>query len=100
MSSVFFIILIVYPKYNSGLQFLLDLTNEKRGQYVNVTRYITYFGLCVATCIIFQSSTWLAATVGLGVAAYISLSEYWIKNTPEPTAPSQKILEAAMGMQN
>ncbi|CAO1347213.1 unnamed protein product [Diamesa hyperborea] len=77
-----------------------DLTNEKRGQYVNFTRYITYFGLCVATCIIFQSSTWLAATVGLGVAAYISLSEYWIKNTPEPQAPSQKILEAAMGMQN
>jgi hypothetical protein len=37
----------------------------------------------------------LAAAVGLAVAGYISLSEYWIKTTPEPKSPSQEILEAA-----
>lgn len=57
-----------------------DLTSEKRSNYVTVTRYITYLGLCIATCVIFQSSTWLAALVGIAVACYISLSEYWLSS--------------------
>lgn len=43
-------------------------------------RYLTYLGMCLSTCIILQSSTTLAALVGLCVAAYISLSEYSIQN--------------------
>lgn len=43
-------------------------------------RYLTYLGMCLSTCIILQSSTSLAALVGLCVAAYISLSEYSIQN--------------------
>lgn len=35
--------------------------------------------MCLSTCIILQSSTTLAALVGLCVAAYISLSEYSIQ---------------------
>jgi len=88
----------------SSLQLLLfhsptDLTNEKRDEYVTFTRYCLYFGLTVAACIMLQNSTTLASIVGLIVALYIGLSEYWIRNNPEPKAPSQKILEAAMGME-
>lgn len=69
-----------------------DTTNEKRSQYVNLTRYLTYFGLCIATCVIFQSSTWIASIVGLAVAMYISVSEYWLHTTPDPaTSPSVQI---------
>lgn len=56
------------------------MTSEKRSNYVTMTRYITYLGLCIATCVIFQSSTWLAALVGVAVACYISLSEYWLSS--------------------
>ncbi|XP_046460090.1 cysteine-rich with EGF-like domain protein 2 isoform X1 [Daphnia pulex] len=48
-------------------------------------RYLTYLGMCLSTCIIFQSSTTLAALVGVCVAAYISLSEYSI-NTEDPNS--------------
>jgi disulfide bond formation protein DsbB len=74
------------------------MTNEKRDQYVTLTRYCLYFGLCVTVCIIFQNSTWLAAIFGVIVALYISFSEYWLQQNPAPKAPSQKIFEAAMGI--
>jgi len=44
-------------------------------------RYLTYFGMCLSTCIIFQSSTSIAALVGLCVAVYISVSEYTLNNS-------------------
>lgn len=71
--------------------FLLDLTSEKRDNYVNFTRYLTYFGLCIATCVIFQSSTWISSIVGVAVAIYISVSEYWLHTTPGKTDPSLPI---------
>lgn len=61
---------------------LVDDSNEKRDQYVNITRFLTYFGLCVATCVIFQSSTHIAYIVGAAVAIYIAASEYWLSSTP------------------
>ena len=45
-------------------------------QHVTVARYLTYGGLCLATCILLQRSVSLAAIVGLLVAGYITLSEY------------------------
>jgi hypothetical protein len=75
-----------------------DLTNEKRENYVNFTRYCLYFGLCVTVCIIFQNSTWLAAIFGIIVGVYISLSEYWLKTNPAPKPPVQKLFESAMEM--
>ncbi|XP_061394470.1 cysteine-rich with EGF-like domain protein 2 [Musca vetustissima] len=59
-----------------------DDSNEKRDQYVNITRFLTYFGLCVATCVIFQSSTHIAYIVGAAVAIYIAASEYWLSSAP------------------
>uniref|UniRef100_A0A336MEW2 CSON000537 protein n=1 Tax=Culicoides sonorensis TaxID=179676 RepID=A0A336MEW2_CULSO len=58
-----------------------DMTNERRTTYANYVRYITYGGLTIATCIIFQNSPSIAAIIGLAVAAYISFSEYWLRKT-------------------
>lgn len=70
------------------------MTSERRQRYVSLTRYLTYFGLCIATCVIFQSSTTIAAIVGLAVALYISISEYWLNTTPSPSSSnSQRSLE-------
>uniref|UniRef100_A0A8D8JAF0 Cysteine-rich with EGF-like domain protein 2 n=1 Tax=Culex pipiens TaxID=7175 RepID=A0A8D8JAF0_CULPI len=81
-----------------------DTSSEKRNQYVTFTRYITYAGLCIATCIVLQSSTWLAALVGLAVAVYISVSEYWLTTNPQSSvgglgAPSPKILDEILQQQ-
>lgn len=59
----------------------VDSEQEQRKQHVFITRYLTYFGLCIATCIIFQRNVMLAAIIGLAVGIYISVSEY-ILNTP------------------
>lgn len=77
-----------------------DTSSEKRNQYVTFTRYLTYLGLCIATCIVLQSSTWLAALVGLAVAVYISVSEYWLNTNPQGTpSPSPKILDEILQQQ-
>uniref|UniRef100_A0A1B0DDL6 protein disulfide-isomerase n=1 Tax=Phlebotomus papatasi TaxID=29031 RepID=A0A1B0DDL6_PHLPP len=74
-----------------------DTSGEKREQYVTMTRYLTYLGLCIATCVIFQSSTWIASLVGLAVALYISVSEYWLAGSSSkdqsPTIPDHLINE-------
>ncbi|XP_026477458.1 cysteine-rich with EGF-like domain protein 2 [Ctenocephalides felis] len=64
----------------------VDVSSQERSTYVSITRYLTYFGLCVATCIVLQSSTTLAALFGLAVAIYISVSEYMLK-TNKGTTP-------------
>ena len=46
---------------------------------MTAARYLTYLGLCVATCILLQRSVSLAAIVGLLVAGYITLSEYHLE---------------------
>lgn len=60
-----------------------DDSVEKREQYVNVTRFLTYLGLCIATCVIFQSSTTKAYIVGAAVATYIAASEYWLTSSSD-----------------
>uniref|UniRef100_A0A1L8DNP2 Putative conserved secreted protein n=1 Tax=Nyssomyia neivai TaxID=330878 RepID=A0A1L8DNP2_9DIPT len=74
-----------------------DTAGEKRDQYVTMTRYLTYLGLCIATCVIFQSSTWIASLVGLAVALYISVSEYWLAGSANkgtsPTIPDHLLNE-------
>ncbi|XP_068141622.1 cysteine-rich with EGF-like domain protein 2 isoform X1 [Drosophila tropicalis] len=60
-----------------------DLSAEQRDSYVNLTRFLTYFGMCVATCVIFQSSTNIAYIVGGAVAIYIAASEYWLNSTAQ-----------------
>lgn len=46
--------------------------------HIEVARYATYLGLCIATCIIFRRSVYLASLIGLFVAIYIGLSEYTV----------------------
>ncbi|XP_039491441.1 cysteine-rich with EGF-like domain protein 2 isoform X1 [Drosophila santomea] len=62
-----------------------DISAEQRSNYVSYTRMLTYFGMCVATCVIFQSSTHIAwgCIVGAAVAGYIAVSEYWINSEAE-----------------
>lgn len=58
--------------------YFTDTSQRKMTSYVNFTRYLTYIGLCVATCIILQRNLVIAAVVGLVVALYISVSEYML----------------------
>lgn len=67
---------------NDGM--CVDAERESRQRHVYVTRYLTYLGLCVATCIIFNKNTVLAAIIGIVVAVYISTSEYVLNTNPTP----------------
>lgn len=62
----------------------LNEDQESRKQHVFITRYLTYLGLCIATCIVFQKNTILAAVIGIAVALYISTSEYVLNNPSSP----------------
>ncbi|KAL3289976.1 hypothetical protein HHI36_023357 [Cryptolaemus montrouzieri] len=64
----------------------IDAEQESRKQHVYITRYLTYLGLCIATCIIFNKNTVLAAIIGIAVAVYISTSEYVLNSHPTPKA--------------
>lgn len=59
------------------------MSSQHRESFVNITRFLTYFGMCVATCVIFQSSTHIAYIVGGAVAIYIAASEYWLNSTAQ-----------------
>ncbi|XP_066995559.1 cysteine-rich with EGF-like domain protein 2 isoform X2 [Anabrus simplex] len=56
----------------------IDDREWSRDSRINLTRYLTYAGLCVATCIVFQKNMLLASLIGLSVAVYISVSEYML----------------------
>lgn len=58
----------------------VDSSNVMMSKKITTARYLTYFGLCVTICIIFQKSTIVAGTLGLMVALYISVSEYMLAN--------------------
>ncbi len=47
---------------------------------INNVRFFTYGGLCVATAIIFQKSTIVSGVLGLIIAIYISITEYYLQN--------------------
>ncbi|CAB0018883.1 unnamed protein product [Nesidiocoris tenuis] len=47
------------------------------------SRYLTYLGLSVATGIIFQKNTTVAAVIGLLVGLYVTVSEYML-SSPSP----------------
>lgn len=68
-----------------------DLSSERRLQWEKFTRYATYFGLCIATCLTFKSSTWIASAIGVAVAAYISISEYWLSSNPQQAQGPQSL---------
>ncbi|XP_055311221.1 cysteine-rich with EGF-like domain protein 2 isoform X1 [Sitodiplosis mosellana] len=76
-----------------------DLTSERRLRWETFTRYVTYIGLCIATCLTFKSSTWIASIIGVAVALYISVSEYWLNSHPTQANGPQS-LENFFSQQN
>ena len=69
------------------------VTKEAASRVFNIsnTRYFTYFGLCVAAAIIFQRSAYISGALGLVVAFYITLSEYYLQDASgelRPIGPS------------
>ncbi|CAG9855194.1 unnamed protein product [Phyllotreta striolata] len=70
--------------------FCIDASEENRKSFVSVSRYLTYLGLCIATCIIFNKNTYVAAVVGCCVAAYITISEYTLNSGILPKADLEK----------
>ncbi|MPC32037.1 Cysteine-rich with EGF-like domain protein 2 [Portunus trituberculatus] len=62
----------------------VDNSAKAREKHMMFARYVTYGGLTLATCIILQKNTIIAAIVGLSVAVYISFSEYYLRDTTAP----------------
>ncbi|CAH1103127.1 unnamed protein product [Psylliodes chrysocephalus] len=70
--------------------FCIDSSEENRKTFASLSRYLTYLGLCIATCIIFNKSTYVAAIVGSCVAVYITVSEYTLNSGILPKADIEK----------
>lgn len=62
----------------------IDSSEESRRNFVSFSRYLTYLGLCIATCIILNKNTYLAAFIGSCVAIYITVAEYMLNSAPTP----------------
>ncbi|CAL1276430.1 unnamed protein product [Larinioides sclopetarius] len=56
----------------------IETKTWQRSLHVEVARYATYLGLCIATFIIFRRSIFIASIIGVFVAVYIGLSEYTV----------------------
>lgn len=55
---------------------------DKADEMISYSRYVTYAGLCIATCIILQNNIYIASVIGILVASYIGIAEYTIPNSP------------------
>lgn len=71
-----------------------DILGRKKTE--NWARYLTYFGLCIATCIIlYQRNIYAAGAIGVLVGVYISASEYMIATSDIQSAtPNMDLLGA------
>jgi len=70
------------------------VTDKQAGRIFTIdnTRFFTYAGLVVATCIIFHKNMVAASVIGGLVATYISFTEYYLSNNTmtgdlQPTTP-------------
>lgn len=65
------------------------VSEEAAGRMVSLSnsRYVTYAGLCIATAIIAQRSIYIAGALGLVIAGYISLSEYYLQGATGELRP-------------
>ena len=65
-----------------------------RKTHENISRYATYCGLALATCIILQRNVYAAGVIGLAVGIYISVSEYMIANSGvQDTIPNIQLIK-------
>ncbi|XP_046984885.1 cysteine-rich with EGF-like domain protein 2 [Schistocerca americana] len=69
----------------------VDEMEARQNFHAKLTRYLTYFGLCVATCIVLQKNTLVAGAIGLSVALYISVSEYTLRSAPASSPILNKV---------
>ncbi|KAK7866283.1 hypothetical protein R5R35_007115 [Gryllus longicercus] len=74
----------------------VDEQQMGRDWHVNLTRYLTYAGLCVATCIVFQKNMVLAGLIGLSVGIYISVAEYYLGS---PSSTNEVDVAKMLGLQ-
>ncbi|ENN77525.1 cysteine-rich with EGF-like domain protein 2 isoform X2 [Dendroctonus ponderosae] len=72
------------PGYRKMDTICVDENEEARKQQISFARYLTYFGLCVSTCIILQKNVSIAAVLGVCVGIYITLSEYFAFSSDFP----------------
>lgn len=60
---------------------------------IDICSYGTYFGLCLATCIIFRKNIYIASVIGVAVATYIGVAEYTVGDAP-PLNPLEALAES------
>jgi hypothetical protein len=65
------------------------ITEQAAGRIFTIsnTRFFTYIGLFVATAIIFQRSVVVAGVLGVVIALYITLSEYYLQGSSGELRP-------------
>uniref|UniRef100_A0A0A9W637 Cysteine-rich with EGF-like domain protein 2 n=1 Tax=Lygus hesperus TaxID=30085 RepID=A0A0A9W637_LYGHE len=68
-------------------------TPRQQATAADWTRYLTYFGLCAATFIIFQKNTIAASVIGLLVGMYVTVSEYMLSS---PSADQNYVLQNSL----
>ncbi|XP_015786452.1 cysteine-rich with EGF-like domain protein 2 [Tetranychus urticae] len=69
----------------------VDTKIRDREVHLEKSRYITYLGLCIATCIIFQKNIYIASIIGLLVALYITAAEYTVRDVTRPSNPLEEV---------
>ena len=67
----------------------LCISEETAGRIFTIsnTRFFTYIGLCIAACIIFQRSVAVAGILGVVIAVYITISEYYLQGASGDLKP-------------
>jgi hypothetical protein len=60
----------------------VDENTIRQDEALEMSRYVTYLGLCLATFIIFRNNVYIASVIGLVVATYIGVAEYTVKKGP------------------
>jgi len=75
----------------------VDNRPRTQDEGIDNSRYIVYFGLCIATCVIFSNNIYLASIIGVMVATYIAIAEYTIENRSQQlTSPIEQALRDAL----
>lgn len=68
----------------------VDPSARQSDHDVDISRYMTYFGLCVATCVIFNNNIYAASLIGVMVAAYIGIAEYTLDTRAPLVSPIEQ----------
>ena len=75
--------------YVRGKDGKVCITEQTAGRIFTISnsRFFTYLGLCIAACIIFQRSVAVAGVLGVVIAVYISVSEYYLQGATGELKP-------------